>query len=78
MVAITLVRRSRGRRLLVAVIQQTTAREVAARCGVVPSCVSEWLSGDARPNPRAAERLANTYRIPVVAWTVQHAPTDRD
>lgn len=64
-----IVQRSRGRRLLLAVVQVTSSREVAARAGVVKSCVSEWLSGEARPCRRAAERLEQSYGIRVEAWS---------
>ena len=60
--------RSRGHRLLIAVLQLTTAREVAARCGVSPSAVSFWLSNRKSPGPHARGVLETLYRIPRGAW----------
>lgn len=56
-----------GRRALLAVLQRTTAVYVAARCGVSPSRVSRWASGQGRPSARARARLRDNYRIPD-AW----------
>ena len=61
---------SYGRRSLIALLQRTTAREVAARCGVVPSCVSEWASGAARPSHEAQTRLMVIYGISSYAWAI--------
>jgi transcriptional regulator with XRE-family HTH domain len=59
-----------GRRALLSIGQRTTAREVAARCRVSPSRVSEWLSGRCRPSERAREALERTsgYGIPASSW----------
>jgi transcriptional regulator with XRE-family HTH domain len=57
-----------GRRSLLAVLQRTSAREVAARCGVVPSCVSSWVNGTRRPCERARAVLASVYGISVGSW----------
>lgn len=67
---------SQGRRLLLAVLQRTSAREVAARCRVAHSCVSEWSSGDAAPSQRPRLSLAEIYGIPRDAWErLPSAPT---
>jgi hypothetical protein len=57
-----------GRRSLLAVLQRTSAREVAARCGVVPSCVSSWVNGACRPSARARAVLASVYGITASSW----------
>lgn len=59
---------SRGRRLLIALLQRTTARDVAARCRVYPQRVADWLSGYRVPNSEARRMLEMNYRIPVCAW----------
>lgn len=62
-----------GRRYLWLVLQRTSAVEVAARCGVVKSCVSEWLAGKKCPSSRSAMRLQTIYGIPPAAWLRQRA-----
>lgn len=57
-----------GRRALLAVLQRTRALEVAARCRVAPSRVSEWASGRCRPSERARRVLLDVYHIPVGLW----------
>lgn len=59
---------TRGRRLLLGVLQLTSGREVAARCGVVASCVSEWLGGYARPSDVPRMRLQSIYGISAASW----------
>lgn len=61
---------TRGRRLLLALLQITTAREVAARCRVTPSCVSKWVSGEKTPGPRARVKIADLYGIAPEAWVM--------
>jgi ribosome-binding protein aMBF1 (putative translation factor) len=63
---------TRGQRLLLALCNITTRAEIAARCDVSLSCVSEWLSGDARPSQRAAERLESIYGIKLTSWSTPH------
>jgi transcriptional regulator with XRE-family HTH domain len=53
-----------GRRALLAVLQRTSAVYVAARCGVTPSRVSRWASGQGRPSPKARARLLHNYNVP--------------
>lgn len=57
-----------GRRSLLAVLQCTTAREVAARCGVVSSCVTRWVSGAATPSDVPRALLESIYGISQGAW----------
>lgn len=59
---------SRGRRLLIALLQRTTARDVAARCRVYPQRVTDWASGYRSPNPTARRMLELNYGLPVNAW----------
>lgn len=59
---------SRGRRLLLAVLQVTTGRDVAARCSVAQQRVSEWVNGLSKPNPVARALLESNYRIPCDSW----------
>ena len=74
---------TRGQRLLLAVLQRTTAAEVAARCGVAPSCVSRWLGGLSAPSDVPRARLHSIYGIPAAAWdrpavsiySVRHPPS---
>lgn len=73
------VKRSHGRLLLVAVAQVTEAREIAARCNVVKSCVSKWLSGEAEPSERPRRVLEQIYGIEADAWSTppRHAARAR-
>lgn len=57
-----------GRRALLVLLQRTQGRFVAARCGVSPSCVSEWASGRKKPCARSRTALQANYGIPVEAW----------
>lgn len=59
-----MARMTAGRRALLAVLQRTTTIYVAARCGVTPSRVTRWASGDGRPSARARARLRDNYGIP--------------
>jgi transcriptional regulator with XRE-family HTH domain len=59
-----------GRRALLDVLQRTVGVEVAARCRVAPSRVSEWASGRACPSLRARRALARIYGIAERAWSI--------
>lgn len=61
---------TRGRRLLVAVLQITTETDIAARCGVYQQRVSDWASGMYTPSPSARRMLERNYRIPYSAWDI--------
>lgn len=61
---------SRGRRLLLALLQLTSARNVAARCRVSEPSVSEWASGRYVPSAPARERLERNYGIRIDAWDI--------
>lgn len=61
-------RDTQGRRHLVHVLQFTTGREVARRCRVSPSRVSEWASGLCLPNETAQGVLEQVYGIPRASW----------
>jgi DNA-binding transcriptional regulator YdaS (Cro superfamily) len=57
-----------GQRALLVILQRTLGRYVAARCGVPPSCVSDWASGRKRPCARSRAALEACYGIPAKAW----------
>lgn len=59
---------TRGRRQLIALLQQTRAQFVAARCGVHKSQVSRWAAGEQAPSDNAKKSLSVNYGIPVDAW----------
>ena len=65
-----------GRRLLLALLQRTTARRVAARCSVSASTVSRWAAGATLPNERARRALAgaSSYGIPAESWASPRHP----
>lgn len=57
-----------GRQLLLAVLQRTKGRDVAARCKVSTAAVSFWAAGTRVPRQSAREVLRREYRIPLVSW----------
>jgi hypothetical protein len=59
---------TRGRKLLIAVLQVTTAMDVAARCSVYQQRVSDWASGVCKPSAAARAALNRNYGIPENAW----------
>lgn len=63
---------TRGRRLLVAVLQVTTATDVGARCGVYQQRVSDWASGIKKPCDAARKQLERNYRIPYSSWDMPY------
>ena len=67
----TYIRMSIARRSLLAILQRTSAREVAARCGVTPATVSAWVSGLARPRWRTRLVLRAAYGITPSTWDTQ-------
>lgn len=69
---------TRGRDSLLAVLMLTTGREVAARCRVSPSRVSEWASGRCRPSPRARAALERAYGISAGSWAVEMTKGERE
>lgn len=60
--------RTSGRQLLLVVIARSSAREVAARCRVHESRVSQWASGVTRPSAPARCTLAIVYGILPASW----------
>lgn len=68
---------SRGRRSLIAVLQRTTARELAARCRVAKQTVSDWLRGRAKPSRDARLALERLYGIRAAAWDATAEPPPR-
>lgn len=65
---------SRGRKLLLAVLRVTTATDVGARCNVPWQSVSQWASGQFKPNAASRECLELNYRIPRWSWEVPFPP----
>lgn len=59
---------TRGRRLLLAVLQRTTQANVSARVRVPHQHVSAWASGERIPSARARALLEASYGIPRGAW----------
>ncbi len=59
---------TRGRRLLIAVLQVTTKTDVAARCSVYQQRVSDWANGVSTPSAAARQMLLANYGIPSEAW----------
>ena len=59
---------TRGRRALLAILQRTTEREVAARCRVARQTVSDWSRGWSKPRRDARLALARAYDIAPSAW----------
>lgn len=52
-----------GRKQLLAILQVSSGREVAARCKTAPGTVSKWASGKATPSPSAQAKLAAHCRV---------------
>jgi len=59
---------TKARRRLLQVLQVTTAREVALRCGVHPSRVTRWASGESLPGEKPVGVLETVYGIPGRLW----------
>jgi hypothetical protein len=68
---------TRGRVTLLIVLLHTSAREVAARCRVSPSRVSEWSSGKNRPSRRARLALESSYGIRTEEWDAAFSREER-
>lgn len=62
---------TRGRKLLIAVLQRTTETDVAARCCVHQSNVSRWANGTQTPSTEARCALEANYKIPATSWDLQ-------
>lgn len=60
--------RTRGRQMLLVVLQRCSSPEIASRIRFAESCVREWSSGEATPSPAARVRLSQQYGIPLEAW----------
>lgn len=63
-----IMRLSRGRALLLAVLQRTTTCDMAARCRVSSQVVSDWSSGRRSPCLDSRQALMQQYGIPVDTW----------
>jgi transcriptional regulator with XRE-family HTH domain len=61
-----------GRRALLRVLQATTGREVAVRCGVAAGTVSRWASAARLPAPPARSALARSYGISERSWMLTY------
>lgn len=73
---VQVIRMSRGRRLLIALLNITTARDVAARLRVQHPCIANWSSGYRSPNERARVMLEQNYGIPRDAWSEEWRDTN--
>jgi len=73
-----LERMSRGRKLLLAILQVTTAADVAARCRVCHPVVSEWASGLKSPSRASRRCLESNYGIPYGSWDIAFVSISRD
>lgn len=60
-----------GRRALLAVLQITKGRFVAARVPCARSRVSEWASGRTTPSARARAKLFASYGIAPESWDIE-------
>src|ERR1700741_1325782 len=60
---------TQGRRSLLALLQLTSGCEIAARCRVAKSSVSQWASGQKNPCKATRERLERQYGIRAESWT---------
>jgi hypothetical protein len=60
--------RSEGQRLLIAVNDTATTRQIASSCGVTHQVVAEWLGGRKVPRPENRAGLWNAYSIPAPSW----------
>jgi len=69
---------SRGRRLLLAILQVTTATDIAARCRVHRQRVSDWASGVRAPSHRSRLSLDFNYGIPYRSWDIHFVSPPRD
>jgi hypothetical protein len=66
---------------LLALLQITSGREIAARCGVHPSRVTEWAAGRTTPSSIPRQRLWTIYGIRPNGWgkdIVQTSSVRRD
>jgi hypothetical protein len=63
-----------ARKSLLAILQRTHARDVAARCRVHPAQVTRWIEGTAEPSARARAALWVNYGISPRAWSARWTP----
>jgi hypothetical protein len=68
---------TRGRRSLIAILQRTTAREVAIRCRVSKQAVSNWQHGFKKPSAAARSMLQANYGISPNTWDEPFNHPDR-
>lgn len=61
---------TRGRRLLLALLQRTDGVTIGARCRVNFRRVSSWANGDRKPCAASRLALELNYGIPSAAWDV--------
>lgn len=63
---------SHGRRLLIALLQITNARNVAARLRVYPQRVTDWATGHRVPCEQARRALERNYGIGSASWAKEY------
>lgn len=59
---------TRGRRMLLGLLQRTTGSAISARCRVSFQLVSGWANGYYKPSAASRAALQQNYGIPCEAW----------
>lgn len=67
----TLIGWTRGRVLLLAVLQRTTGVAVSCRVRVCKAAVCQWANGERLPSPTHRAELERNYGIPTGAWDIR-------
>lgn len=59
---------TRGRRILLSLLQRISGREVAVRCRVSRASVSHWASGKKRPNMDHRRAIQQQFGLSIKSW----------
>lgn len=62
------VNRTEGQRKLLVASHKHTQKAVARKCGVSQTVISQWISGERKPNYENRTVLADKYGIDLDAW----------
>ena len=62
------INRTEGQRKLLVAAHKHTQQTVARKCGVSQTVISQWISGDRKPNYENRTVLAAKYGIDLDAW----------